>query len=129
MALPTDEPDAVIDILDATNLDRNLYLAVQIMELGSPLVLALNMADLAAQHGIEFNLELMRKLLGVRIVPTVGSKGKGLQELLCAAIETARERPCSGMPVPAWMPLRSAGWRSSSSKATRTCARGLTFRR
>ena len=88
-ALIHDKPDVVIDILDASNLERNLYLAVQIMELGAPLVLALNMSDVARQRGLQFDLELMGKLLGVPIVPTVGHKGTGKQELLSAALEVA----------------------------------------
>lgn len=85
-----DRPDAVVDILDASNLERNLYLAVQIMELGAPLVLALNMSDVARQRGIEFDLELLAKLLGVAVVPTVGHKGAGRNELLAAAVGIAR---------------------------------------
>ncbi|RPI61039.1 MAG: ferrous iron transport protein B, partial [Planctomycetaceae bacterium] len=85
-----DKPGVVIDILDASNLERNFYLAVQIMELGSPLVLALNMSDMAARRGIEFDLDLLQKLLGVRIVPTVGHKGTGKEDLLAAAVEVAR---------------------------------------
>ncbi|MFP4434229.1 MAG: ferrous iron transport protein B [Phycisphaerae bacterium] len=84
-----EKPDVVIDILDAGNLERNLYLAVQIMELGAPQVLALNMSDVARQRGLEFDLELLSKLLGVPIVPTVGHKGTGKAELLDAAVELA----------------------------------------
>ncbi|NBB95177.1 MAG: ferrous iron transport protein B [Planctomycetes bacterium] len=90
-----EKPDVVIDILDAGNLERNLYLAVQIMELGGPQVLALNMSDVARQRGLEFDLELLSKLLGVPIIPTVGHKGTGKAELLDAAVELASrpERP------------------------------------
>ncbi len=90
-----EKPDVVIDILDAGNLERNLYLAVQIMELGAPQVLALNMSDVARQRGLEFDLELLSKLLGVPIIPTVGHKGTGKAELLDAAVEMASrpERP------------------------------------
>jgi ferrous iron transport protein B len=90
-----EKPEVVIDILDAGNLERNLYLAVQIMELGAPQVLALNMSDVARQRGLEFDLELLSKLLGVPIVPTVGHKGTGKAELLDAAVEMASrpERP------------------------------------
>ena len=84
-----EKPDVVIGVLDASNLERNLYLAVQIMELGAPLVLALNMADVAKQRGLEFDLKLLQKLLGVPIVPTVGHKGTGREELLDAAVEVA----------------------------------------
>ena len=90
-----EKPDVVIDILDAGNLERNLYLAVQIMELGAPLVLALNMSDVAKRRGLEFDLDLLSELLGARVIPTVGNKGVGKDELLSAAVETAvgGERP------------------------------------
>lgn len=89
-----EKPDVVIDIIDAGNLERNLYLAVQIMELGAPQVLALNMSDVARQRGMEFDLDLLSELLGVPIVPTVGHKGTGKTELLDKAVELAgRERP------------------------------------
>ena len=84
-----EKPDAVIDILDASNIERNLYLAVQIMELGAPLVLALNMADVAKRRGLKFDLELLQTLLGVPIVETIGNKGAGTDALLEAAVEMA----------------------------------------
>lgn len=86
-----EKPDVVIDILDAGNLERNLYLAVQIMELGVPLVLALNMSDVAAQRGIKFDLDLLRRLLGVDIVPTVGHRKNGTQDLLRTAVARSRQ--------------------------------------
>ncbi|MFW5840312.1 MAG: FeoB small GTPase domain-containing protein, partial [Planctomycetota bacterium] len=69
-----ESPDVVIDILDAGNLERNLYLAVQILELGTPTVLAMNMSDVAKQRGLEFDLPLLSELLGAPIVPTIGHK-------------------------------------------------------
>jgi ferrous iron transport protein B len=92
-----DRPDAVIDVVDASNLERNLYLAVQIMELGCPLVLALNMSDVAASRGILFDLDLLQTLLGARLIPTVGHKGVGKRELLTAAAAEARSER---KPVP-----------------------------
>ncbi|NLX13641.1 MAG: ferrous iron transport protein B [Phycisphaerales bacterium] len=92
-----DQPDVVIDILDASNLERNLYLAVQIMELGRPLVLVMNMSDVARQRGLEFDLDLLSRLLGVPIVSTIGHKGIGLRELLDTAVE-AGERGPIGLP-------------------------------
>ncbi len=84
-----EKPDVVVVILDASNLERNLYLAVQISELGCPMALALNMSDVAARRGIEFNLELLRKLLGAPIVPTVAHKGKGMEALLDEVVRVA----------------------------------------
>jgi ferrous iron transport protein B len=85
-----EKPDVVVDVVDASNLERNLYLALQIMELGMPVVLAFNMSDVARERGFEFNLELLSSLLGVPIVPTVGHKNVGVQELLATAVSVAR---------------------------------------
>ena len=84
-----EKPDVVIDVLDATNIERNLYLATQLKELGVPLVLALNMSDEARAQGIQFDLQKLSTLLGVPIVPTVGHKREGIGELLAAAVEVA----------------------------------------
>ncbi|MGQ9650880.1 MAG: ferrous iron transport protein B [Phycisphaerae bacterium] len=87
-----EKPDVVIDILDASNLERNLYLAVQIMELGTPLMLALNMSDVARHRGIEFDLGLLSRVLGLPIIATVGHKETGRQELLDAAVSIAQRQ-------------------------------------
>lgn len=86
-----ERPDVVVDVIDCANLERNLYLAVQFMELGVPLVLAFNMADVAKARGIEFDLNLLSMLLGVPIVPTVGSKGSGLNDLVDIVVAVAEE--------------------------------------
>jgi len=85
------KPDVVIDIIDSANLERNLYLAVQLMELGVPLVLAFNMSDLAAGRGVKIDREQLSRLLGVPIVATVGHKGQGIDALVDAALATARD--------------------------------------
>jgi ferrous iron transport protein B len=77
-----EEPDVVVHVLDASNIERNLYLSVQLKELNCPLVLAFNMSDVAAARGIEFNLDELSRLLGAPIVPTVGHKGRGMKDLL-----------------------------------------------
>jgi len=82
-------PDVVVDIVDAGNLERNLYLAVQFMELRVPLVLAFNMIDMAESRGMRFDYPQLEAMLGVRIIPTVGNKGRGIRELLKAAVEAA----------------------------------------
>ena len=86
-----EKPDVVVDILDASNLERNLYLAVQLMELGVPLVLAFNMSDVARSRGIAFDVERLSHLLGAPIVSTVGYKGRGIDELLNVAIAEAEK--------------------------------------
>ena len=86
-------PDVVIDVIDASNLERNLYLAVQFMELGMPLVLCLNMADIARQRNIHIDKdELSRLLGGIPVVETVGRKGEGLGELMAAAFTVANQQ-------------------------------------
>ena len=85
-----EKPDVVVDIVDASNLERNLYLAVQFMELGVPLVLAFNMSDQARARGHEFDLEKLSGFFGASIVPTVGNKGSGMNELLEAVASTAK---------------------------------------
>ena len=83
-----EKPDVVIDVIDATNLERGLYLATQLVQLGVPLVLAFNMSDLARGRGLEIDLPLLSRLLGVPIVETVASKAGGLEALLEAAVAT-----------------------------------------
>jgi len=82
-------PDLVVDILDAGNLDRNLFLTVQLMELGVPLVICLNMMDRAEADGIRIDCDLMSRLLGVPVVPTSARNGKGLRELQSVISEHA----------------------------------------
>ena len=83
------KPDVVVDIVDASNLERNLYLAVQLLELGANLVLDLNMMDMAEARDHRIDVEALSKLLGVPVVPTVANKGKGIKELLDAIVEAA----------------------------------------
>lgn len=82
-------PDVVVDILDASNLERNLYLGVQLIEMKAPLVLAFNMSDLARQRGLEFDLEKLSMLLGAPIVPLVASKKEGIGRLLETIVRQA----------------------------------------
>ena len=84
-----EHPDVVVDIIDASNIERNLYLATQLIEMNVPLVLAFNMSDIAEQRGLQFDIEQLSKLLEAEIVSTVGNKGKGKTELLKAIIKTA----------------------------------------
>ncbi len=84
-----EKPDIVIDIIDSSNLERNLYLATQLMELGVPLILVFNMHDLAQKQGLEIEKNRLSELLGSPIVFTVASKKTGMNELLDKAIELA----------------------------------------
>lgn len=86
-----EKPDVVVDILDASNLERNMYLAVQLMELHIPLVLVFNMSDMARARGYEFDIDKLTHFFGAPIVQTVGNKGKGMNELLDVIINTANK--------------------------------------
>ncbi len=95
-------PDVVVDVVDASNLERNLYLAVQLIELGVPLVIALNMSDVADAQGFSVDLERLSQLLGdVPLVRTVGHKNRGTDELLDAVVAVGAGRhPVRHVPVP-----------------------------
>ena len=87
-----ERPDVVIDVVDASNLERNLYLTTQFIELGVPVVVALNMMDVAESMGRSIDTELLSTLLGVPVIATVASKSEGVEDLLKVAITVARER-------------------------------------
>lgn len=85
-------PDVLVSVVDASNIDRNLYLTTQALELGVPVVVALNMVDVAERHGTRIDAEVLAKHLGVPVVPIQANKGKGLEELV-HAIAGAANRP------------------------------------
>jgi ferrous iron transport protein B len=84
-----ESPDVIIDIIDASNLERSLYLATQLREIDSKVLFALNMADLANSHGTNIDAEKLSDLLGVPVVFTVGNKNEGMDNLLKEAIKLA----------------------------------------
>jgi len=86
-----EQPNVVVDIVDASNIERNLYLATQLIEMNVPLVLAFNMSDIAERRGLIFDNDQLSRLLEAKIVPTVGNKGKGRAELLDAIVGIARQ--------------------------------------
>ncbi len=85
-----DRPDAVLAVVDAGALDRGLYLVLQILETGVPVVVALNMMDEATSSGVDFDIARLSAWLGVPVVPTVASKGQGLDELVQALADTVQ---------------------------------------
>jgi ferrous iron transport protein B len=91
-------PDAVVTIVDAANLERNLYLTTQVLELGVPVVVALNMMDLAHGQGIEIDAGRLASQLGVSVVPIQANKGKGLEELRRVVAEAVAGPPPSRGP-------------------------------
>ena len=90
--LVEERPDVVIHVVDSGNLARNLYLTVQLLELGVDLVLDLNMWDEFTESGAELDLEKLHRMTGAPIVSTVGHRGEGVRALLDAAVDLAEER-------------------------------------
>ena len=86
------KPDVVIVILDANNLARNLYMLLQFLDLGCPVIAALNLVDQSEKIGVHTDVELLSEFLGVPVVPTVGVRGDGLDELMLRALELAQAR-------------------------------------
>lgn len=85
-----DKPDVVINVIDATNLERNLYLTVQLLELDVPMVLALNMTDALHRDGAKINIDHLSQLLGnIPVVHTSANRNKGVAELIARAVKTA----------------------------------------
>ncbi len=84
-----ERPDVVVNVVDASNLERNLYLTVQLMELGLPVVIALNMTDVAKSRGVEIDIPRLSALLGIPIVATVGTKSQGVESLVETALAVA----------------------------------------
>jgi ferrous iron transport protein B len=85
-----ERPDVVINVLDATNLERNLYLTVQILELDVPVVIALNMADDLHKNGAKIDLGQLSQLLGgIPVVTTTANQGRGISELISRAVRAA----------------------------------------
>lgn len=90
--LMKEHPEAVLNLVDATNIERNLYLTTQVLELGIPVVIALNMADLLDKSGIKIDTKGLEKALGCTIVKTSALKGTGVQEAVKTAVAEASKR-------------------------------------
>jgi ferrous iron transport protein B len=86
-----DRPSAVINIVDSSNLERNLYLTVQLLELGIPVLIALNMVDMATARGLEINPEELGRRLRLPVIPTVARTGRGKEELIEAAAQLVQK--------------------------------------
>ena len=94
-----DNPDVIVNVLDASNLERNLYLAAQLLELEKPMVIALNMADVAEDMGIKYDIKKMAEMTGATIVSTVGRTNIGTKDLLAATINVAASQKAPGVTV------------------------------
>lgn len=87
-----EHPDGIIDIVDATNIERNLYLSMQLIELDIPMVIALNMMDEVKANGGTVKVKELQEQLGVPVIPISASKNEGIEDLIDAAVDTARNR-------------------------------------
>ena len=86
--IAAEKPDLVINVVDASALERNLFFTLQLIELEAPLIMALNQIDMAEKKGIKIDHKKLEEVLGIPVVPTIAVRGKGIYELLNKAIET-----------------------------------------
>jgi ferrous iron transport protein B len=92
-----EKPDVIINIVDATNIERNLYLTTQLVEVGLPVVVALNMMDVVKKSGDEIDIEKLSRALGCEVVKTSALRGEGLKELADRAVAAAREKKAAAV--------------------------------
>jgi len=88
-----DKPDFIINVVDAGNLERNLYLTTQLIEIEAPVIIALNMIDEAYDKGLTINTEKLRELFSMPVVPTVGTKNIGIQQLKDTIVDSYEKHP------------------------------------
>ena len=86
-----ERPDVILNIIDGTNLERNLYLTTQLTELGIPVVIAINMMDVVKKNGDKINVEELSKQLGCKVVEISALKGTGITEAAQAAVQAAQD--------------------------------------
>lgn len=91
--IAVERPDVVINVVDASVLERNLFFTLQLMELETPMIIALNQMDIAKSKGIQVDIRKMEQVLGVPVVPTIAVKGMGIDKLLEKAIEVGETKP------------------------------------
>ncbi|HOW26974.1 MAG TPA: ferrous iron transport protein B [Elusimicrobiota bacterium] len=95
------QADVVVAVVDATNLERNLYLVLQLIDLEVPLVVACNLMDIASRQGIRVDTPRLAELLGVRVIPMTATRGEGITDLIraCRAVALKKEHPLPLLPV------------------------------
>lgn len=87
-----EKPDVVVNVIDATSLERNLFFTIQLLELNAPMIIALNQVDLMEHRGISIDYNKLEEILGVPVIPTVAIKGKGISQLTEKITQVARQR-------------------------------------
>ncbi|RJS78824.1 ferrous iron transport protein B [Candidatus Bathyarchaeota archaeon] len=90
--IAVEKPDIIINVVDASALERNLYFTLQLLELGAPIIIDLNQVDFAAKKGIRINFERLSEILGVPVVPTIATTGTGIDQMLSKAIAVVEGR-------------------------------------
>ncbi len=95
----TGDADVIINVIDASNIERNLYLTTQLLEMDKKIVVALNMADEAEKRQIRFNIDRLSELLAAPVISTVAHKGQGKEELIKAALDMARKPKAQSPPM------------------------------
>ena len=138
-----EKPQAIINLVDATNIERNLYLTTQILEIGIPVVIALNMADLLAKSGDKIDVKKLSEIFGCEVVETSALKGTGLKEVVERQRRrmSGRTRPASSpealrmrsqrsrkLSVTLWMQTRRDGLQSSFLRRTARSSSSYIFR-
>jgi ferrous iron transport protein B len=119
-----DSPSAILAVADATSLERNLGLVLELRELGLPIVLALNMMDLAKARGADIDLNVLSAELGMPVVPTVAVKGEGIDALLESAVAMAKSRPAVSVKN-AWLSPSGADVRARFSRVDAILAKAV----
>ena len=115
------EVDVIVNVLDASNLERNLYLTTQVLELKKPMVFVLNMMDDAERQGVTLDLPGLQTLLGGPVIPTVGNRGEGMPELKAAILSVARGDDPRVWPVrAASAPTSKGNWPGWSGRSPGT---------
>ena len=97
--IANEKPDVVINVVDGSVLERNLFFTLQLMEMEVPMVVCVNQMDVAMAKGFQIDTEKLEKALGVPVVPTVAIRGEGLQELIKKAINIVKEKKISKIPI------------------------------
>lgn len=102
------KPDVIVNVVDATFLERNLFLTLQLLEMDLPMVVVLNLTDIAEKKGIQTNLKKMQKLLGVPVIATVATQGKGVEQIIEKAISVAEKKTARPSSIHYGMEIENA---------------------
>lgn len=118
-----EKPDLILNIVDSTNLERNLYLTTQLAEMETPMVIALNMIDALESNGVSINTDKLEQKLGIRIMPISASKGRGVQDLVNEALFIASKKIIKPAPVKYGSVIESAASKIQKEENTvKLCA-------